>query len=741
MNVVTNTTTYGDMTAVTAAGFDGQGRAVSRTDALSNTVFTAYDSLGQTLSLSGATYPVTYGYDTAGRMTALSTTRDGVELDTTLWLYDHATGVLTNKVYADNSRVSYTYTQSGRPLRTTWARGTWKENAYDALGQLAATAYSGGTPHFFNAYTSAGFLAVSSNGVARYIYQNADSGIATNIAVLINTNAFVITKALDPFERLSSLDTGHAQSPLIYGYNGENVLESLSNEAFEVAYQFDGTRDMGYAVTLTNGLTVTRSVTRDPHRRHLVTVVSNAVGASSHSVIAYGHDILGSVTNRNGDAFSYNHRSEVSDAVVGANLFNYSYDGIGNLVWSAENALTNTYAANLLNQYTAISAPAREPQYDADGNLTAVGQLSLTWDAENRNIAVLSNGNPLAANSYDPQHRRVIKTTPAATHVFLYDGWLPVLEKIIRADSSAEVREHVWGKDISGTRGGAGGVGGLLATRIVNAWYFPLYDNNGNITDYIDESGATVAHREYDPFGRTTAATGTMVNDFNFWFSTKYLDHETGLYYYGYRFYSPELMRWINRDPIEERGGLNINVFCKNNPIGRIDPFGKHSIVFEELPVEYTGTPLPDLVNNSFASGKVYIIPNPPKHLVLCKCGQSKKFEIDITFEMKLKTLIPGIQARHPQTGLLRTSDGIENSISHEANHRRALKILFNDVKASYAPWMSKTWDNRFACEKDISPLRNRNAQRIKIAIVMEENHAGKHWDAWFLKYGKVPIW
>jgi len=31
-----------------------------------------------------------------------------------------------------------------------------------------------------------------------------------------------------------------------------------------------------------------------------------------------------------------------------------------------------------------------------------------------------------------------------------------------------------------------------------------------------------------------------MVNDFDFWFSTKYLGQETGFYYYGYRFYSRE---------------------------------------------------------------------------------------------------------------------------------------------------------------------------------------------------------
>ena len=62
-------------------------------------------------------------------------------------------------------------------------------------------------------------------------------------------------------------------------------------------------------------------------------------------------------------------------------------------------------------------------------------------------------------------------------------------------------------------------------------------------------------------------------------FSTKYFDSETGLYYYGYRFYSPTLMRWLNRDPIGEEGGLNLYGFCGNNVVANIDAFGQRVII------------------------------------------------------------------------------------------------------------------------------------------------------------------
>ena len=66
------------------------------------------------------------------------------------------------------------------------------------------------------------------------------------------------------------------------------------------------------------------------------------------------------------------------------------------------------------------------------------------------------------------------------------------------------------------------------------------YDNNGNITMYIDESSNVIAAYEYDDFSRIISQSGPMADFFRHRFSTKYFDSEAGLYYYGYRFYSPK---------------------------------------------------------------------------------------------------------------------------------------------------------------------------------------------------------
>jgi RHS repeat-associated protein len=57
-------------------------------------------------------------------------------------------------------------------------------------------------------------------------------------------------------------------------------------------------------------------------------------------------------------------------------------------------------------------------------------------------------------------------------------------------------------------------------------------------------------------------------------FSSKEWNDNAGLYYYLYRFYDPNLQRWPNHDPIEEKGGINLYKFIANNPENAVDSFG-----------------------------------------------------------------------------------------------------------------------------------------------------------------------
>ena len=184
----------------------------------------------------------------------------------------------------------------------------------------------------------------------------------------------------------------------------------------------------------------------------------------------------------------------------------------------------------------------------------------------------------------DEFYTRVRKVTQEAATTFFYDGWDLIEERVSYTNGTSSTIHYYWGKDLSGTLQGAGGVGGLLYLTVDGAIYIPFYDNNGNVTRYLDANGNTVAQYTYDAFGKLIAKSGPLADFFRHRFSTKYCDIETGLYYYGYRFYSPTLMRWMNRDPIEEDGGLNVYAFCLNIPVASYDILGQLVQVFRYLP-------------------------------------------------------------------------------------------------------------------------------------------------------------
>ena len=165
--------------------------------------------------------------------------------------------------------------------------------------------------------------------------------------------------------------------------------------------------------------------------------------------------------------------------------------------------------------------------------------------------------------------------TLSAQTKFIYDGWNLVAE----TDASNTVqRSYVWGNDLSGTLQGAGGVGGLLAIKAGEESFLPGYDGNGNVMALVKSSNQSIsASYTYGAFGEAIQADEVGVAN-PFRFSTKYHDAETSLVYYGYRYYNPVLGRWVNRDPIEEEGGVNVFGFVRNSPLSFIDPDGRNPL-------------------------------------------------------------------------------------------------------------------------------------------------------------------
>ena len=384
------------------------------------------------------------------------------------------------------------------------------------------------------------------------------------------------TYQYDNTGRLAAVSGGGLNPPSQFQYNYEpnsNLLKTVTGPAHTVTNSYDPTRNVLLNKENKAGTTIVSNYAYDVNAIGQRTDVSQSGSAfATARDIAWGYDPLGQVTK--------------ADSTIPGLDRAYQYDLIGNRLKASDSLTlpaTPNYTTNSLNQYTAVGA--NTPAYDLDGNATSYplpanlsASSTLTWDAENRLTSVTLPDSTTVTYAYDATSRRIAKTTSAGTTLYLYDAWNPIAEYIGSAGVSPTLsKTYLWGMDLSGTMQGAGGVGGLLLITDHSALitsYSPTYDGNGNVSEYLDPTGATAAHYEYDPFGKTTVATGPSAITLTHRFSTKPLDTETGLYYYGYRYYDPATGRWPSRDPIGELGGVNLYGFVGNNGLNRLDYLG-----------------------------------------------------------------------------------------------------------------------------------------------------------------------
>jgi RHS repeat-associated protein len=255
-------------------------------------------------------------------------------------------------------------------------------------------------------------------------------------------------------------------------------------------------------------------------------------------------------------------------------------------------------------RYSFVPPSSETHTYDADGNLTADGRWSYTWDAENRLVSMETVSTAYAVGvprqliqfKYDYLGRRVRKTVSAwsgSAYVaaldrkFIYNGWNLLAEYNVPSSGVSPLASaYIWGLDLSGNLVDGGGVGGLLAIKDVanSALHLPYYDANGNLHALADRSTGTItAAYEYSPFGETLRTTGVYAATNPFRFSTKYTDAETQLLYYGYRYYNPSLGRWLGRDPLVEKGGLHLYAFCRNNAVNAYDALGMIPLRMDDI--------------------------------------------------------------------------------------------------------------------------------------------------------------
>jgi len=387
-----------------------------------------------------------------------------------------------------------------------------------------------------------------------------------NLAGLRTKQTFVNGNYVDySYDRTGQLKTA-------YGYEAGGTTNRWQ-EQMQYYYDPAGNLVVRYNHTLRQGFLVD-SLNQLTNVLRLTTVMPVAGGTSSAAT---------NVTVNTSNAFLYADHTFVSTnqpLADGTNTFTaVALDGSGR---SASNSVT---------LYLPQSVPYT---YDANGNMLSDGRRHFSWDDENQLVQVILTNALKSDFVYDGKGRRRIRTEAEwdgsvwvtnAIVRYVYDGNLVVQE---RDGLNIPLVSYVRGTDLSGSLEGAGGIGGLLA-RIDHAsgesgYYFA--DGNGNVTALVNDQEDLTATYHYDPYGNLLAMNGPLAAENLYRFSSKELHENSGLVYYLYRYYDPQLQRWPNRDPIGEPGfrsvrtaGLgstsaNLYSFVMNGPLDAVDPFG-----------------------------------------------------------------------------------------------------------------------------------------------------------------------
>jgi RHS repeat-associated protein len=517
--------TYGGSGCASCGG--GTDKLTSLTDANGNSTSYHYDTLGRLLSETDALGNTTsYAYDSKGNLSA----RTDANGATIKYTYD-GLGRLLKKTYPDTTEESYTYDAKGSILTAT-NRNVSYTFTYDAAGKIKSVADSTGKVISYE-YDALGNKTKMISPEGKSISYTYDT--ANRLTAILNGGTF--TFGYDSIGRRTKLSYSNGDTAT-YSYDKQGRLTNLVH------------KNAAGAVIASNGYALDK--------------IGNRLGNTTQDrTISYQYDAIYRLTQAlsNTPGFSTNTKTGkgTTTATQQQKEF-YTYDPVGNRLASDK---TKSYTYNQANQLITNGGTYT---YDKNGNLlqkvTPDGVTTYSWDYENRLVKVVTS-TTTAEYAYDPFGRRIEKqvTESGATTTtrYFYDNQAILFEY--------DEKGNIVNRYIHGS-----GIDEPLMLTIGKDKYCYHADGLGSIIALTDTAGKVVQTYEYDSFGNLKDQKNRVKQPFTY--TGREWDKETGLYYYRARYYDPMDGRFISKDPIGFRGGINLYSYVQNNPVGYIDPFG-----------------------------------------------------------------------------------------------------------------------------------------------------------------------
>jgi RHS repeat-associated protein len=233
----------------------------------------------------------------------------------------------------------------------------------------------------------------------------------------------------------------------------------------------------------------------------------------------------------------------------------YYYDEIGNMTYNSQVG-SYTYWKDYFGTkpHAVYQAGSNTYQYDNNGNMTSSPGKTLTYDYDNRPVSI--SGTTFV---YDFSGQRVKKNAT------IYIG------KLYECTGGTCTKYIFAG-------------GNRIAYKTGSAVYYYHTDHLGSSSIITNTSGTKVNELYYYPYGKTRYALDSSLTHK---FTGQEEDEETGLYYYGARYYDPAIGRFVSADSIvpdfSDPQTLNRYSYCRNNPLIYTDPTGQAFIIDDIL--------------------------------------------------------------------------------------------------------------------------------------------------------------
>lgn len=545
---LTQVTEYNQGVAfATSYQYNLNGDLLGLTDAAGNVQNFTYDSLGRMLSKADlhAANDNTYG--------------------TWSYTYDNA-GNLVIKTDPKNQITTYTYDALSRPLVEDFsiAPGIEAKNTYDlcpnGIGRLCRIE----TPK------------VSTN------YQYDKLGNTSKELKTIDLVDY-LTQTTYNYQNAPSSLTYPDGTQVGYSYNAGGNIESVTKNGANLVTNIDYS-PLGQVsrVVLANGVTTQNTYNQNALYRLTAKLTINAQHQNLQN-LAYTYDAVGNITDVNDTSqtnasklahYEYDSlyrltRATISNSGNGAGtnyIKTFTYDRIGNITNKSDLG-AYLYQGNVGNNYTnphaVTSIAGIAVSYDRNGNVTNDGRgLTLDWDYNDRLLSSTKN-NVVTNYVYDFSGNRAMKVVGSAITIYPSDYF--------ELDATGTTKHIYAGSELVAT---------IESDNNTETLYYPHSDHLGGSSVITDSAGAMVQLLDYYPFGETRIDrnfAGSTVDE-SHKFTGQELDEDSGLYYYGARYYSPTIGRFLSQDPasgdLANPQTLNKYSYVLNNPLRYTDPTG-----------------------------------------------------------------------------------------------------------------------------------------------------------------------